>query len=630
MNIDDWIISMQGSIGGALGTLALLLLAMLGLGGALLLLLHPERNLRRGCFLLTAGVTGFNLLALLVRLGGPAVFLFPRWLLALLLALPAAFGVWLLASLPGSVWRREAWLLAALGAVGVYTLGSALCAPYSWDECVYQVALLRHYLAAGSAAVLPDNPYSAFPSLPQFVMLPGVRLGGLNLPRLLVWAGFLAIGGWSVLLLRRFGRWTAALLVAGAAVSPLVAGMGREVYQEVFIVLQLLAAASAVSLFRRRPLVLAGAAGFFAGMAAAVKLTAGGVSIAITVLLLGEVWLRNPGMRRRWWAPVGIFAAAALISMLPFYWRSFAATGNWFYPFGAVLTAPGSAAALVEEYHRQLGVLHYGLDGLPGLCLGWIFVAFDARLYDGFLAGWLFPLAVAGGAVGWFLRGRLAPARVRWLWIPLAAALAGYAFWNYSSQQSRFLLPFYFFALFFLGSALPFRRSRRAIALGLIVLATAVSFEYRQVRHYYLAWRSLELSRRQPTGFLELGTRDPEFLTVLDHIGRETPEGSRFLLLFDRRTLYFPRPVELGTPHFQERWFTPVPDTPQEVLASLRERRMDYVLLGSPRRNPDPLPGYEAENRRLAALLAELLRSGELEPVPIEGSGDNRLLKVRH
>ena len=31
-----------------------------------------------------------------------------------------------------------------------------------------------------------------------------------------------------------------------------------------------------------------------------------------------------------------------------------------------------------------------------------------------------------------------------------------------------------------------------------------------------------------------------------------------------------------------------------------------------------------------AALLAELLRSGELEPVPIEGSGDNRLLKVRH
>ena len=71
MNIDDWIISMQGSIGGALGTLALLLLAMLGLGGALLLLLHPERNLRRGCFLLTAGVTGFNLLALLVRLGGP-------------------------------------------------------------------------------------------------------------------------------------------------------------------------------------------------------------------------------------------------------------------------------------------------------------------------------------------------------------------------------------------------------------------------------------------------------------------------------------------------------------------------------------------------------------------------------
>ena len=51
-----------------------------------------------------------------------------------------------------------------------------------WPEILkaartYQVALLRHYLAAGSAAVLPDTPYSAFPSLPQFVMLPGVRLG---------------------------------------------------------------------------------------------------------------------------------------------------------------------------------------------------------------------------------------------------------------------------------------------------------------------------------------------------------------------------------------------------------------------------------------------------------------------
>ncbi len=629
MNFDEWIISMQGSVGGALGTLALLLLAMLGLGGAFLSALRPA-PFRRGCFLLTSGVVGFNVLALLVRLTEPAVFVLPSWGLALLLLVPAVFGARLLARVPAAAWGREKWLLAALGAAGLYTLGSALCAPYSWDEGVYQVALLRRYLVSGSTAVLPDNPYSAFPALPQFVMLLAVKLGGLNLPRLLVWAGFLALGGWSVLLLRRFGRWVAALLVAGAALSPLAAGMGREVYQEGFIALQLLAALSAFSLFRGRPFALAGMAGFFAGTAAAVKLTAGGVSIAIAILLADALRRECSAGSRRWWSVFGLFAAVALVSMLSFYWRSFAASGNWFYPFGSSLLAPGTAAALVEEYHRQLGVLHYGLDGLPGLCLGWIFVAFDARIYDGFAAGWLFPLSVTAGAVGWFLRGRRQPFRVRWLWFPLAAALAGYAFWSFSSQQSRFLLPLYFFALFFAGSAIRNWPKRMRIGISvLIVLAVAASLEVAQLRHYYLAWRSLELSRRAPSEFLKLGTRDPEFLAVLDYAGRETPEESRFLLLFDRRTLYFPRSVELGTPYFQELWFTPAPETAAEVLERLRERRIDYVLLGAPRRNPDPLPGYDGENGKLVFLLRELLGSGALEPVPIPGSGENRLLKVR-
>lgn len=130
------------------------------------------------------------------------------------------------------------------------TAAPAFVPPFSWDEQSYQVALMYRYLEQGSTAVVADNPYSALSSMPHFLMLWGVRLGGVNFPRLLVLGCCLIAVPWIYLLLLRFGRKTALVLTAAFLLSPLTGGMWREVYLEPFILLNLLAGAAAIRVFR--------------------------------------------------------------------------------------------------------------------------------------------------------------------------------------------------------------------------------------------------------------------------------------------------------------------------------------------------------------------------------------------
>ena len=139
-------------------------------------------------------------------------------------------------------------------------------------------------------------------------------------------------------------------------------------------------------MFRGRLLPLALLTGFFAGMAAAVKLTGGAASLALLclffcVLAFDRVPRRRAGFAFAW------FAAAGLAAAVPFYLRPLLATGNPFYPFGAAYIDPAAPAAAVEVYHSLLGTSRFGLAGIGSFFSSWIIVAYRREIYDGYVLG---------------------------------------------------------------------------------------------------------------------------------------------------------------------------------------------------------------------------------------------------
>ena len=158
----------------------LLLLAAYGVGTGLC----RRLKFRRGHGFLVEVVLGVNFLALAALFGTAAVLPQGRWWLWGPVLVAAGYGgVRLWHGGLGCWWRRNrlAGILAVMG--GVFMLGSSLIPPYAWDEQTYQLALPMHWLTQGTVAVQLDNPYSAYPALPQFVLLWAVALGGLGAAR---------------------------------------------------------------------------------------------------------------------------------------------------------------------------------------------------------------------------------------------------------------------------------------------------------------------------------------------------------------------------------------------------------------------------------------------------------------
>ncbi len=624
MTLDTFIRAQIAPVPLALAALLLLLPAALGLGRLALAPLRVSR--RRVPPEFPEFVIGFDLLALCCRIGDRFILALPVWGIALLLLPPALYG--LAALLPrfasGIRHNPRLALIAASGAL--LTLGSALLPPYAWDEQVYQIALPVSYIADGTTALRLDNSYSGFPSMPHFVMLAGIRLGGLCFPRLLVWAVWPLLLLWLYFTLRRFGRAIAAILTLAVLFAPVTAALNRSCYLECFIALNLLAGVALTGALRHRALPAAVVAGFTAGMAAAVKATGGGVALAIGLFWL---FLFLSTDRRDWRAPFA-FAVAALAAMVPFYWRAFAGTGNFLYPFGSSLLAPGSPAALVERFQTLLGTARYGVTGPVGLLFAWAFAAVDGELFDGIVFGAQFLLLIAAAVWGLATLRRRHRSRFSIFAIPAVAAAALYLFWVLTSQQTRFLFPLYLMTAWGAGFGLArLPRPIRTGALGLIAVATLLSINLPMLRHYPLAWKLSRQAVAAPGEFLAVATHDPAYYAMLDHLAQQTPPGSRVMLLFERRMLYLPRPARNGTPNFQQRNFTPVPETADNVLEVLRREKIDYLMLGATERDPDYLTEFDEDNRRLGLHIRDLLRSGDLALVTVPGGGDYTLLKVR-
>jgi len=518
----------------------------------------------------------------------------PERLTLFLLLIPAVRGVW---KFPLGSCRRHWRLLLVLAAAGGVTLGSALLPPFTWDEQVYQTVLWSRF---PETAWRIDNPYAAYPLLPQLFMQWGRGAGSLLLPRLLVWACSLILaGGLYIEARRRCGSAAlAGVLTAGVMLSPLALTLEQSFYAETLVALFALAGFLTLEPGTGDDRSDAVAAGVFAGACVAVKLT--GIAPALLLLVLAV---------RRWRLP-GRFVAAAAVTALPFFLRVWVVFGQPVYPFFARWFG-GERMELVEKCFRALG--DYGVGRLRGVGAGWLLACVDKEFSDGVVGGFVVLAVVVSLAVLVALR------RGRRAWRGALALAAGYLFWALTSQQSRFLYPLVFPAVLLLARLLPKRSCRPAVRALLAVLVLAgvadvARSSYPRLRHCITAWRMLPAAQKAPVRFLALATNDPAYFNTLKLLGAVAPERARVLLLFERRSLYLPRRFEHGTPLFQERRLTPPPRTPEELWRAIRE--FDYLLLGSTQEHIDRLPEYAAVEAHTKRLVVELVIAGRLRPVP--------------
>ncbi len=601
MTYETMLIRLLGSIPANVGAVLLMTLACYGAGRLTVRRLLPHLPGRE---LLLSLVSGGILWALAGLVAGNGLIALPVWAASVL---PAAAAVWGIgefyrAGSPLEDLRKnwEIWL--ALLLVGGWFFASAELLPYSWDEQTYQIAVPSRWLQAGSIAPVRDLPYSAFPMLPQFLLLWLFKLGGIGTARLLILGAFLLLFYGLYRELRACaGRLTAGALTLLFILSPLPGAMIREFYAEVFLALMMLAA---VRTFRKTEKITAGSAvflGSLAGGAAAVKLTGLGVSAAVGAVLL----LRRPVRKI-----VLCFAGAGAVFSV-FYLRSWITLGNPVYPFFDSFF--GGTSTIVGAYHQAMGETQYGPGKLAGGVLGWLFSGYDGVIYDGIILGWAFPLLFAGAAAGFYLafrKDRATPA-MRELGLMLAVL---YIFWAVTSQQTRFMLPLVPVLILLTAHLLELLPRRGAAGLlVLLLILGACSVEVWAWKHGYYSWKFLPDARTRPIRLLTGANREEGMMKAYKYLAEKTPEDAGVLLVFERRGLYCPRPNWNGSPGFQD-WFdfTGYPDW----IGELRSRGIRYILVAASRKNPDVQEAFIAGDQAFSEAIYQALRSGRLQLLP--------------
>ena len=530
------------------------------------------------------------------------------WTLLLLLVPFALWGLWLLAKEAVSL-RREyaAFLLLFLAGAG-----SSFMLPCSWDEQTYQLAVPLRILLESSPGPFPDNPYSYYPALTGGFFTSLIRMGGLQTPRIVVSliTPVLVLSVWKMIR-RSAGVLPAWLGAAAFLLSPLTLALNRGTYVENFIALFTLAGIAAALRSRGGNWTGALFCGILAGAAVAVKPTGIVGALAIACVFAGVSWSE--------WKKWLLFGVSAFLFSFFWYLRTFLLTGSFFYPY-ALFPVPGS----VEHFHYLLGSARYGLEGLPGLLLNWLFAGFYGKLFDGIVTGVQFPFLLVCAAAVWYLGMKKAPEkRLKLSFAALAVLLPG-ALWSLCFPQSRFVMPLLAPMAAAGGMALA-RLPRRKFwyaGTALLLAAAALLQSYPHLKHYYVCWRLAGKVHDSPGRALAFLTRDPGYFQAMERLAALTPENSKVLLLLERRGLYCPRSYRLAVPRF-EPTLTPPPENAEKLFEKLRA--FDYIMVGSTTQDVDLQSANAEECKQLLLQLEELLNRGQLQFLPGPGY---RILKV--
>jgi hypothetical protein len=490
-----------------------------------------------------------------------------------------------------NLWLGVPWHMAPFLLLGLVLAKNALGYPYQYDDLTYQVAVPERWMKADSLEVFRDNPFSAFPGVNLIGNLLLLKAGGVVAPMLFTYAlGLLLAVAVHYLVRERTGPWTGTIFSLSFVLSESFLMVTTSAFAEPWILLQF----TGLLFLVRRPgketweFVLMGV---FAGFAASVKLT--GIIIPVAAGLL-VIFKSRPLLAR-----LVQFLGPMLLVMLIFYARPFLDTGDPVYPYFAWMFSDQEAMLAMSTYHHDAGKQRFGSTMSDPwqialfycetpllLCLSPVLHA--ERTYDGsFGLQGLWHLALATGLLLRAYRQRNRGADFNGF-IYLGGAVLFYTFWFFTAQQSRFLLPGCLCVLLS-GSCLGdfFSKSLGKWLLVALVVLTWWSLPNQIVDHIRNSWNA-----RQPIDLIYSGTND-EYLKACKAIEQNTPAGAKILLLYENRGLYIPREYRIGTPYFQERFFTP-PDhiDEKEFLAELRHEGFTHVLVGWSVKDPDRMKKY--------------------------------------
>ena len=505
-------------------------------------------------------------------------------------------------------------ILIVLVPLIVFSIG-AFQYPASWDECVYQLAVPRRWLADGRVLLYRDLPYSGFPMLPQFLYVPMMKFGGLAAVKLLIYGGTACFFASLVLLARGDVRrnligaciFSASFLIAPLMVHVLISGYAEPLMGSLLAAGLLLADAALKSPEKRAESPgFAVACGILAGAMAAIKLTGG---FAGAALLLYILLRKRRGHIIRF---ILLFAAAGALFAALFYQRPWIATGNPFWPyFGDIF---GSPDAMTSSYHHLLGTAKFSSFSIITVILllpGLTFPALS-RMFDGVFG--LQALLWSGLLLIALWRR---PKRICAAFLPLAFLVL---VWLKSSPQARFLIPSLAFLALTMRDAFPLVRNRA----GIVFLWAAVAFSlFSFPPAVYSTYGANLRATFSGDGRRDLlyGRTGNSMLPAVDILRDRLANGGKCLLVLEERTLYMPRGCEIGTPFFQDRYFPggAIPDA-DGMLKLLDEGGFTCLYVRPPDRNPDYLPqAADVWTDQFFATLDALVKRGDLAPEDMPG-----------
>jgi hypothetical protein len=488
---------------------------------------------------------------------------------------------------PGVGWVGR-FLLSVVVIYAAANLVRALYPPTGFDALNYHLPAVQRYLEQHTLTFPTDLRFAAGPAQVPVLFALAASLGGDIAVQLVSFGmGLLTAAAVHSLACRRFGADVAAAATALFYTTPIVGWLSAEAYVDLGLVLFVAVALHGV-LVR---LDGGGAAwAWAAGMMAGAALGTRYLALAPVLILITDLVSAPAGHQGRRPRAKGLllFAVAALLVASPWYARNVLESGDPVYPFlGAAMGEEvwtEAERADHAEYLRQVGpgrglmdlvLVPFRVTFRPG--------AFGASGTTGVGYAYLFLVPM-------LLLVRRGGRSVRLLG---GYALAGGMVWFFTSQQTRFLLP-WLLALAVLGGLaldrmlrgrvhLPRGASAVLASVGLVLLVSG--------------------GTRWPFGLPPLGemARDehlrlhlPDYRRV-ERINAHLPEDAVLYAFGEEGRRYYYRGRTLGD------WFGPtaygrfLPEgDPRRLLAGLRRLGVTHLLV--PDDFPDPaLRGFRQQ-----------------------------------
>jgi Dolichyl-phosphate-mannose-protein mannosyltransferase len=333
--------------------------------------------------------------------------------------------------------RTTAMWLALTGSALAFGVVAALAPEKEWDALWYHLNLPRLWLEGGRPVDIVEEYVSLYPMTWELVFGAGLVLGGATAAKLLhlVCLPLLAATVW--LAARRYiSRTSAAAAVALVVTTPTLLWESATAYVDLALAFQVAVACYALARYAEQDELAWGVlAALQFGGAAATK----HVGVIVTILALAFYVVMTVRSGRRLAAATQralLIGVAAAVVPLPWYVRSWVASGNPVFPelfsvFGAA--PPERWDALTERglagFKARFG---YGRSFAHLLWLPW-----DVTVHGARFGGCLGPLFLVLIPAACFLRPR------RGVMLLAAAVIAYAAVWAspLSSYQMRFLMP---------------------------------------------------------------------------------------------------------------------------------------------------------------------------------------------